>query len=141
MAQEKDVPGLLFSCRLTVALYCMVATLLNYFVRFGLSTAVVCMRGTTANGTATEGALKVRTNMAINECFERIFVKGEFDWDHEETAHVLGAYAYGTILTPAFGGWLACKIGPKRTLLMSIGNMGIASLLVPVAARSHYKGH
>ncbi len=53
-------PPLLGSMRLLVAFSCLLATFFRDLVKFGLSTAIVCMRGTTANATDAHDAIEVR---------------------------------------------------------------------------------
>ncbi len=53
------IPPLVGSCRLLVAVVCLLAIMFNYLVKFGLSTAIVCMRGTTVNASEDSDAIEV----------------------------------------------------------------------------------
>ncbi len=50
---------------------------------------------------------------------------------------MLGAFNLGHIPSPVIGGLLASRIGAKKTLLLSLGGIGITSFVLPTAARFH----
>ncbi len=110
--------------------------MLSYFVKFGLSTAIVCMRGTTANATEESDAIEVSMKVFLltKLSYENKF-QGELTWTDGESAYALGALNIGNSISPMIGGWLAFRIGPKRTILLSLGNLGLTCLLLPVMAR------
>ena len=66
LAEEDEIsapPPIWRSHRFLVAIFCFFCTLVNYYIKFGVSTAVVCMRGTTANGSQVSDAVEViKTN-------------------------------------------------------------------------------
>ena len=50
---------------------------------------------------------------------------------------VLGSIFWGYVLTQIPGGVLAERFGPKIVFLICMGTVGVASMLLPVAAQVH----
>ena len=63
-------------------------------------------------------------------------LQGEFDWDENTQALVLGAFFYGYALTQVPGGWLAERIGGKKLFGFGCLCTALLTLLTPVAARA-----
>ena len=62
---------------------------------------------------------------------------GPFVWDKSMQGMMLGSFFWGYVLTQIPGGILAERFGPKIVFLICMGTVGIASVLVPVAAQVH----
>lgn len=61
--------------------------------------------------------------------------QGEIDWDNKTQGWILSSIFYGFAVTPFLGGFLAGKVGGKRVVLVSMAIVGVATLLIPAAAR------
>ena len=66
-----------------------------------------------------------------------LFQIGEFNWDANTQAFILGAFFYGYILTQVPGGWLAERFGGKWLFGVGILCTSVLTLLTPLAARTH----
>ena len=51
---------------------------------------------------------------------------------------MLGAFYWGYLVTQVAAGWLAMKIGGKRVFGWSMFITTIATVLTPIAAKTHY---
>ncbi|XP_048576033.1 vesicular glutamate transporter 2 isoform X2 [Nematostella vectensis] len=107
--------------RYCIAFLTMLAFLLSYGVRAGISIAVVAMvssRETTINGTIT--------------------VKDpEFRWSTKTQGVILGSFFGGYMLTQVPGGVLAQRFGGRVVLGLCMLFSSIFVFLSPVAARTH----
>jgi len=63
--------------------------------------------------------------------------QGELEWSKELRGHVLSSFFYGYLVTQVFGGWLASRYGGKHVFGIGVLITVIATILVPVAARTH----
>ena len=63
--------------------------------------------------------------------------QGELEWSKEVRGYVLSSFFYGYVVTQVLGGWLAGRYGGKHVFGTSILITAIATILVPVAARTH----
>ena len=66
------------------------------------------------------------------------FQSGTFEWDRQMRGYILSSFFYGYIVTQIPGGWLAGYYGGKRVFAAGMLATAIATLLVPVAAYTHY---
>jgi len=64
-------------------------------------------------------------------------MQGELEWSKELRGHILSSFFYGYLLTQVFGGWLASRYGGKHVFGSGVLITVIATMLVPVAARTH----
>lgn len=62
--------------------------------------------------------------------------RGEFDWDKNTRSAILSSFFYGYVLTQIPGGWLADRFGGKRIYGTAMAISGVATLLMPVFART-----
>lgn len=60
-----------------------------------------------------------------------------FDWDKKTQGLILGSFFWGYIVTQLPGGWIAGRIGGKHVFGWSMLGCAVATLLTPVAARTH----
>jgi len=101
---------------------------LMYAYRVVLSVTIVAMVGQ-ENSTQESYDCPV-DNMTYGE-----YKDGEFNWDTEQQATLLGAFFYGYVLTQIPGGILAERYGAKWMFGISILITALLSLLVPLAAQ------
>jgi len=66
-----------------------------------------------------------------------MYNQGELEWSKELRGHVLSSFFYGYLVTQVFGGWLASRYGGKHVFGIGILITVIATILVPVATRTH----
>ncbi|XP_071961052.1 sialin-like isoform X2 [Antedon mediterranea] len=57
-----------------------------------------------------------------------------FDWDDQTQQQILGSFYYGFIISGLPGGWLAGKIGGKRSIVIVLLLQGLLSAMIPWAA-------
>ena len=65
-------------------------------------------------------------------------IEGEFDWDDDTVALLLGAFFYSYMFTQIPGGFLSDKFGEKYALIGGMLFNAIFVLLSPVMARLHW---
>ena len=63
---------------------------------------------------------------------------GEFNWSKQRQGLVLGAFFWGYMLTQIPAGYLASRFGGKQLFGWSLLLCAVATLLMPLAARSSY---
>ena len=59
------------------------------------------------------------------------------EWSKGLRGYILSSFFYGYIVTQVPGGWLASRFGGKHVFGIGMLITLIATLLVPVAARTH----
>ena len=67
-------------------------------------------------------------------CF---FQRAEFDWDKKTKSSLLASFYYGYVITQIPGGWLSDRFGGRRVYGTAMAISGVATLLIPVGARTH----
>jgi MFS family permease len=63
--------------------------------------------------------------------------RAEFDWSKSTKSSLLSSFFYGYAITQIPGGWLADRIGGRRVYGTALAISGIATLLMPVGARTN----
>lgn len=109
-----------FQFRYVIAVMILLSTMMAYFGRINMSTAIVSMvdkKNSTQNETDNEAK--------------------KFDWSQTQQGVILGSFFYGYFIFQIIHGFLADKIGPR--ILCSIGLLvtGLINLLTPWLAE-HY---
>lgn len=66
-----------------------------------------------------------------------VLQRAEFDWSRETRSSLLSAFFWGYFVTQIPGGWLADKFGGRRVYGTALAVAGIATVLIPVCARTH----
>ncbi|XP_074641028.1 sialin-like [Tubulanus polymorphus] len=155
----KDVP---FWCssRFALAVIGFFGTINLYALRINLSVAMVCMVNQTAllesnpmdvafanytNATHSFN-LTVKESPAVDKCPRQASsnsndtnqMEGDFLWDKEKQGIILGSFFWGYLITQLPGGILASRFGAKRVIGFFMIATSIATLLVPVGARTNY---
>jgi MFS family permease len=59
------------------------------------------------------------------------------EWSKELRGYILSSFFYGYVITQVPGGWLASRFGGKHVFGIGVFITLIATLLVPIAARTH----
>ena len=67
----------------------------------------------------------------------QLLIQGELEWSKEVRGHVLSSFFYGYIVTQVLGGWSAARYGGKHVFGSGILVTLVATLVVPLAARTH----
>lgn len=62
--------------------------------------------------------------------------RAEFDWDKNVRSTILASFFYGYIVTQIPGGWLSDTYGGKRVFGISMAVAAVATILLPVCART-----
>lgn len=97
-----------------------------------LSVALVAMIGQSTNN--SDSGTECRAENGNTSSSARA-LRGEFDWDGDQQAQLLGAFFYGYTITQLPGGVLAKRYGAKWILGISILLTAILALVGPLAAR------
>ena len=63
--------------------------------------------------------------------------RAEFDWSKSTKSSLLSSFFYGYAITQIPGGWLADRFGGRRVYGTALAISGIATLLMPVGARTN----
>ncbi|XP_046558800.1 uncharacterized transporter slc-17.2-like [Haliotis rubra] len=93
--------------------------------RSNLSMAIVCM----VNDTDSNASNLTNSSSAVHE-------HAEFYWSKREQSGMLSAYFYGFVVIQIPGGWLVGRYGGKYVMFIGILIGSIASLLLPIGART-----
>ncbi|TRY68251.1 hypothetical protein TCAL_07674, partial [Tigriopus californicus] len=158
-AQEEfvPIPPLCGSVRLWIAIFCLTANFLVFYVRFSFSISMVCMTGS-ANDHLPIGNFSLKAPSIVQvrnrspqkrehevcryrmDRFEHCHnfqLQSEFDWDRSIQANMMGTLFYGFILTQVLGGWISDKFGGKQLLVTSMSLLALTSFSIPLFARLH----
>ncbi|XP_064630117.1 sialin-like isoform X2 [Lineus longissimus] len=158
----KNVP-FWFSSRLGLAIIGFFGTLILYSLRINLSVAMVCMVNHTGIAIMREG-MPISLNATIPYNISNMNVNateapwmsedskrcsgmnvngsstedGAFLWDKTSQGILLGSFFWGYLITQLPGGILATKFGAKRTIGLFMLAASIATLLMPIGAKTHH---
>uniref|UniRef100_A0A061QHU6 Sialin n=1 Tax=Cupiennius salei TaxID=6928 RepID=A0A061QHU6_CUPSA len=107
-----------------------------YALRVNLSVAIVAM----INHTATfKNSSAVEYECTASDPDPGDLPKdGEFDWDSEVRAHILGSFFYGYLVTQIPGGRMAEMFGGKWLFGIGVLCTAVLTLLTPLAAKTGY---
>ncbi|XP_055354594.1 sialin-like isoform X2 [Paramacrobiotus metropolitanus] len=61
-------------------------------------------------------------------------VKRKYNWDSSKQGLLHSAFYYGYLLPQVFGGWISHRIGAKLPIAVSVGSIGILTIISPFAA-------
>ena len=75
--------------------------------------------------------------MKIGKLQYMLVRQGELEWSKKLRGYILSSFFYGYIVTQIPGGILATKYGGKHVYGIGVLITLIATLLVPIAARTH----
>ncbi|XP_076085056.1 sialin-like [Mytilus galloprovincialis] len=112
-----------------------------YSLRVNFSVAIVCMsKSSTSNSSAS--SILTDNNITQDQCGALEYAnftneRAEFDWSRETRSSLLSAFFWGYFVTQIPGGWLADKFGGRRVYGTALAVAGIATVLIPVCARTH----
>ncbi|CAG2249681.1 SLC17A5 [Mytilus edulis] len=112
-----------------------------YSLRVNFSVAIVCMsKSPTRNSSAS--SILTDYNTTQDQCGALEYAnftneRAEFDWNRETRSSLLSAFFWGYFVTQIPGGWLADKFGGRRVYGTALAVAGIATVLIPVCARTH----
>ncbi|XP_065566506.1 uncharacterized transporter slc-17.2-like isoform X2 [Artemia franciscana] len=144
------------SCRMSLALMVMTGTFILFHLRINLNFAIVCMvKERPLNSTATNtskaicrqlnntndgGADLELFNDSLKLMYNILYFKdgiimGEFEWDKELQALVLGSVYWGFCSSQIVGGFLGDRGSSKKIILFGMGIYSILSFFIPLAAR------
>ncbi|CAL8095520.1 unnamed protein product [Orchesella dallaii] len=145
--------------RHTMAILGCWAFAMSYAMRFNISIAIVSMVNQTAvtidknengsnfnisdaSGTCDHLRVVIEEEFDENGTLiekEEIVdeIVGEFDWSPTEQGVILGSFFWGYVLTQMPGGILSHRYGGKWPLGIGLFLAGIATVLTPLAARTH----
>eukprot|EP00095_Tigriopus_kingsejongensis_P000779 maker-scaffold67_size430214-snap-gene-2.6 protein:Tk00779 transcript:maker-scaffold67_size430214-snap-gene-2.6-mRNA-1 annotation:"hypothetical protein DAPPUDRAFT_51498" len=123
--EARSIPPLWGSARLQIALFCLTANFLVFYVRFSFSISLVCMTGSANEHVTVGNVSRSAPNIA----------QGEFDWDRSMQANMMGTLFYGFILTQVLGGWISDRFGGKSLLLTSMSLLALTNFTIPLCAR------
>lgn len=153
--------GLGWGSRHTMAILGCWAFAMSYAMRFNISIAIVSMVNQTAidirkseatNGTgpansSNHGLTCDHLKTPVGEIQDDSIIldatndmgesSGEFDWDANDQGTILGSFFWGYVLTQMPGGILSHKFGGKWPLGVGLFLAGLATVLTPLAARTH----
>ncbi|XP_052061714.1 uncharacterized transporter slc-17.2-like [Mytilus californianus] len=112
-----------------------------YALRVNISVALVCMVRTSIDNSTLMNSSQ--SNFTTDETCGVLDVtspkaqeRGEFDWDKNTRSAILSSFFYGYVFTQIPGGWLADRFGGKRIYGTAMAISGVATLLMPVFART-----
>lgn len=153
---SKKKPG--WGSRHTMAILGCWAFAMSYAMRFNISIAIVSMVNQTAvenhkslledegltNSSISNGMTCDHLRNHADELYNSSLVdsdvdedRGEFDWSPKEQGIILGSFFWGYVLTQMPGGILAHRYGGKWPLGLGLFLAGLATVLTPLAARTH----
>ncbi|XP_076445676.1 sialin-like [Babylonia areolata] len=135
--EEVDDSGCL-KARHSLALLAFLGFFNVYCMRVNLSVALVAMVNSTSSDNSSESDEcldQSDTNSTLSNSTV-VAATGEFDWNENTQALVLGAFFYGYTVTQVPGGWLAERFGGKRLFGYGCLVTALLTLLTPVAARA-----
>ncbi|KAK7475883.1 hypothetical protein BaRGS_00032851, partial [Batillaria attramentaria] len=105
-----------------------------YCLRVNLSVALVAMVNSTSS--ANDSDNDECPDSTPNNASTSAASTGEFDWDENTQAVILGAFFYGYVVTQVPGGWLAGRFGGKKLFGFGVLCTSLLTLVTPVAARA-----
>lgn len=133
----EDVVPCFCSQRWILAYTAFFGFLLVYALRVNISVGIVCM----VRSNETLPFSNNTQNISISDkCIletDRIEnSRAEFDWDKDIRSGILASFFYGYLITQIPAGWFADKFGGKRVFGVSMAISGLATVLLPVCART-----
>ncbi|OPL33396.1 sialin, partial [Mytilus galloprovincialis] len=108
--------------------------LLVYALRVNISVGIVCM--VRINDTSVSSSQNNTDLTCVLETTKREYDRAEFDWDKNLRSTILASFFYGYIVTQIPAGWFSDKFGGKRVFGVSMAISGLATVLLPVCART-----
>lgn len=109
--------------------------LLVYALRVNISVGIVCM--VRINDTSVSSSQQNNTDLTcVLETTKKEYDRAEFDWDKDLRSTILASFFYGYIVTQIPAGWFSDKFGGKRVFGVSMAISGLATVLLPVCART-----
>lgn len=132
------------TCRYSLAVCGLLGCIVSYAVRSNISVALVAMvKSSNCGGDGSNSSALSTCNRASSPgnhtlgCTEHDDSSGEFDWNEELQGIILGGFFWGYAVPQLIGARLAEKFSAKNVVLVG-GSVGVlATLLGPVAARTH----
>lgn len=107
-----------------------------YAMRVNLSVAIVAMVNSSAIPHVNATKLDTCPNTADGNSTTGQTQDGEFAWDENEQALILGAFFWGYIVTNPIGGRLGEVVGGKIVFCVGVLVTSVLTLLTPVVART-----
>ncbi|CAG7830134.1 unnamed protein product [Allacma fusca] len=115
--------------RYSMAILAFFGFVFNYMLRINISVAIVAMVKPRSSGNTS-----VNSTLHPNEVSE---YQGDFNWDENTQALIIGSFFWGYIITQFPGGRLAELFGGKYIFGGSIFLAGVVNILIPFAARDN----
>lgn len=135
VAPPPVMPEGLFGTRHVLSLMGFLGFANVYAMRVNLSVAVVAMVNSSAiphvNTSTQDACPNTATNSSTHHNED-----GEFTWDENEQALILGAFFWGYIITNPIGGRLGEVVGGKVVFCVGVLVTSVLTLVTPVVART-----
>ncbi|XP_045101821.1 putative inorganic phosphate cotransporter isoform X2 [Portunus trituberculatus] len=107
-----------------------------YAMRVNLSVAVVAMVNSSAIPHVNTSTPEACPDTGQNSSSHHSTQDGEFAWDENEQALILGAFFWGYVITNPLGGRLGEVVGGKVVFCVGVLVTAVLTLLTPVVART-----
>ncbi|GMR47803.1 hypothetical protein PMAYCL1PPCAC_17998, partial [Pristionchus mayeri] len=130
----------LHSHRLIICILLLIANYFGFANSMGMSTAVVCMLNSTLAVDKFEGKVMNRScEIKHDASLEQEFaIPGTMDWSPSEQSLLLSARFYGSLITVAFSGIVADRLGPDLVLTVVLLLSSAFTLFTPLLSYANY---